>query len=368
MRRWAILGLGLIFLAAGSQPAAADTRQAQVAGQFYPAKAEELRALVAHLLEASGNAVLPGKPRILIAPHAGYPYSGSIAAAGFRQLKGKTYEGVVVVGFTHRLSFESSSADHAEVYETPLGRIPIDTRAVRFLEGQGGGVRHHAEAHEAGEHSLEVELPFLQVALGEFKLIPILMGGATLAHAQGLADALAALAKRGDYLFVFSTDLSHYHPYDDAKNIDLRTLGAILGETPQAVDRLFEGGVVEACGRGPIVASLLLAAKLGHPERFLLAAANSGDTAGDRSRVVGYGTVVMADRPPAAESRLSSEAGAALVKAARLTLDMQLNPAKYKDRLVPLGLEGHPELAQSTGLFVTLRKRGQLRGCIGRIE
>ena len=339
-------------------------RRAQVAGQFYPADPAELRAQVTELLGGDSKPATANKPRILLVPHAGYRYSGPIAASGFRQVQGHAYEGVVVVGFTHRVQFTGSSVDTRDAYETPLGVIPVDQKAVALLQGSPG-IGHVEEAHELGEHSLEVELPFLQVALPGFRLIPILIGEDGLESAGRLADALARLAELGDYLFVFSTDLSHYHPSAEARAIDEGTVNAILFETPQAAHRLFAGGQLEACGRGPILTSLLLAARLGYPERRLVRYDNSGETTGDRSRVVGYAAITMADRPSEPAARLSPEAGQALVAAARETLQTSLTsgipPAQP-------ALAQHPELSRSAGLFVTLRKAGALRGCIGRIE
>lgn len=342
-------------------------RTAKVAGRFYPEDQVELLDLVHELLKRQPEPILTRKPRILVVPHAGYQYSGLIAANAFRQLEGSQYDGVVVVGFTHRLQFDGSSVDTREAYETPLGVLPVNQEAVAVLQAYPG-VGHAEEAHESDEHSLEVELPFLQVVLGRFKLVPILMGNATLEDAAHLAQALAGLSKLGDYLFVFSTDLSHYHPYDQAMRIDEGTIDAILSETPQAVHQLFDQGQIEACGRGPIVTSLLLAAKLGYLKRQLLYYANSGDTAGNPSSVVGYAAISMFERPSPTTQRLSAEAGQRLVKAARQALEMHLNPSKYQHRLVSLGLDNVPELARASGVFVTLRKNGRLRGCIGRIE
>ncbi len=345
-----------------------EPRAPQVAGQFYPEEPAELRELIRELLGRQPEPVLKQKVRVLIVPHAGYQYSGLIAANAFRQLQGVTYDGVVVVGFTHRLPFDGPSVDTRESYQTPLGEIPVHQEAVAILQTYPG-IGHVEEAHESGEHSLEVELPFLQVVLGQqLRIVPVLMGGSSLSEAQRLARGLAKLAQLGDYLFVFSTDLSHYHDYDEAEVIDDRTISAILGETPQAVDRLFAKGQLEACGRGPILTSLLLAKHLGYPTRQLLYRANSGDTWGPPTRVVGYAAIAMLDQSGVSSRQLSPEAGNRMVRAARLALNMQLNPAKYKNRQVSLGLDGLPELAKARGVFVTLRKHGALRGCIGRIQ
>ncbi len=378
-RKWSLAVIaGLTALLSLADPAAtgwAEPRPPQVAGKFYPAEKDELQGVVGQLLASQLSVPLEAKPRALIVPHAGYPYSGTIAARGFRQVQGRHYDGVVVIAFTHRLDFPGASVDDRESYQTPLGIVPVDLEAVKFLLSQHPRVSHHEPAHTAGEHSLEVMLPFLQVAFGSFKLVPILMGTATLSDAELLADALSQLAARGDYLFVFSTDLSHYHPYEEARAIDNRTINAVIGETPQAVRRLFDQGQLEACGRGPILAALSFAVKRGYLKRELLGYANSGDTAGDKSTVVGYGAVALLDRPSAVQDGLSNEAGMALVKAARRSLARHFSRSPKGDAAVGADgdgtfadLEQFPELKRTGGLFVTLKYHGQLRGCIGRIQ
>ncbi len=367
-----VLGLWLCVVSVAS----AEPRRPHVAGQFYPAGERELRELVEGFISSQPEPTTSEEPRALIAPHAGYVYSGPVAASAFRVVQGHQYDGVIVVGFTHRLPFRGVSIDTRESYETPLGLIPVDLETVEFLQGYTPGgsdasvlepaVGYREEAHATAEHSLEVMLPFLQVALGEFKLTPIIMGRVTLEETSRLADALAALSDRGDYLFVFSTDLSHYHAYETAQEIDQRTIEAMLFETPKAVDRLFREGQLEACGRGPIVASLFLAAKLGYLKKELLRYANSGDTAGDPTRgVVGYAAIGMFDRPAPTEGRLSKAAGMTLVRAARESLERALI---HGEEPQPIALDDHPELAQASGVFVTLHKNGLLCGCIGRIE
>ncbi|MBI4596795.1 MAG: AmmeMemoRadiSam system protein B [Candidatus Omnitrophica bacterium] len=363
--KWRVLLLLLVSAAVAATPVAAEVRQSQVADQFYPGDQAELLELVEYLLKRQPEAALTTKPRILIVPHAGYQYSGLVAANGFRTLPGRHYDRVVVVGFTHQAQFSGSSVDTAEAFRTPLGEIPIDQEAVAVLQTYPG-IRYLREAHEGGEHSMEVELPFLQDTLGRFRLVPVLMGSATLRDAEQLAEALTGLARVGDTLFVFSSDLSHYHPYDEALKRDERTISAILQETPQAVDRLFSAGELEACGRGPIVTSLLLAQKLGFLSRQLLFAANSGDTFGNPSKVVGYASIAMFDAPTPSTGRLSAKAGEALVRAARQMLMIGL--AKRDVPHPQEALKRYPELSRARGAFVTLRKHGQLRGCIGHVQ
>jgi AmmeMemoRadiSam system protein B/AmmeMemoRadiSam system protein A len=447
-RRWLRVGLagalGICWIGVAAPGHAAEAQQDRpllsgqpdepraptVAGRFYPADPAALRAQVEELLHRQPEPAAAAKPRLLIVPHAGYPYSGSIAAAGFRAVQGRRYDGVVVVGFTHRLQFDGSSVDRRTAYATPLGELSVDQEAAALLRGSSG-ITFVEQAHAMDEHSLEVQLPFLQVALGPVRVVPILMGSRRLRDAQQLAEALAVLAQRGDYLFVFSTDLSHDHPALKAEAVDQATVNAILFETPQAMSRLFDAGQLEACGQGPILAGLALAARLGYPRRQLLAYAHSGDATGDPSSVVGYAAVAMSARGaeiPNAPS-LSPEAGAALVRAARQTLERSLHPvpvvapveaaagaeatavewndaaaaheqatvdsadaaaepadaamerpgatAERADAPAPKEqppdiaqelLAQYPELARASGLFVTLRRQdGELRGCVGRV-
>lgn len=366
-KKYSYIVFALAFCCTAGVADAGQIRAAKVAGRFYPESQLELHELVHELLERQPDPSVEGKPRILIVPHAGYQYSGLIAASGFRVLEGQIYDGVVVVGFTHRMQFDGVSVDTREAYDTPLGRVPIHQEAAAVLQAHPG-IGHVEPAHEMDEHSMEVEIPFVQAALPHTRIVPMLIGNVRLEDARHLAEALYDLSRLGDYLFVFSTDLSHYHPYDDAVRIDEGTVHAILFETPQAVDRLFDRGTIEACGRGPIIASLLLAARLGYPQRALLGYANSGDTAGNPASVVGYAAIGMFEQPAKTHGRLSREAGHAMVQAARRVLDMRLNPSKYEHRLVPLGLDRWPELAKAQGIFVTLKRHGALRGCIGRIE
>lgn len=343
----------------------ADPRAAQVAGTFYPSDPKELRATVKALLaEHASVEPSPTKPLALILPHAGYRFSGTVAARGMREIQDRHYDAVVVVGFTHQDQFEGASVDLRDIYETPLGRIPVDLEAAQFLRSQPG-IGYAEGPHGSGEHSLEVMLPLLQVALGEFRLVPVLMGSARPQDAARLAQALVKLAKQGDYLFIFSTDLSHYHAYEQALEQDRTTLNALAGETASAVSRLFDEEALEACGRGPIMAGLLLAEQMGYLERRVLLYRNSGHTFGDKNRVVGYAAIAMRPRSDAGpEARISAQAGRALVRAARLVLHANVQGTEPP----PLGLEEYPDLARAQGLFVTLRKQGRLRGCIGRIQ
>jgi AmmeMemoRadiSam system protein B/AmmeMemoRadiSam system protein A len=357
---WPVLGL----------PTAgyAETRKPAVAGPFYPAEAESLRQEVEDHLSQAVAIPLPSKPLALIAPHAGYRYSGPIAASAFKQVQPHAYDTVIVVGFTHRLRFDGIALDTATAYATPLGGIAVDTkRAEQLVIDYPQLFVERPEAFTHGEHSLEVMLPFLQVALSDFKLIPLMMGSANTQEAELLAEALAPWVRSGEALVVFSSDLSHYHPYAQAQALDQRLLASLRVETAHALARLFNQRAFEACGRGPLIASLFLAQRLNYAQPIVLQAANSGDTTGDKTKVVGYASVAFVPRESEANTsaRLSAEAGQALVYYARWVLHDHYG-LPQSGALKP-NLAAYPELKQAQGIFVTLHKAGTLRGCIGRI-
>jgi len=252
-------------------------RKPAVAGSFYPADPMQLARLVEELL-AAAPAPLPHAPKAVVTPHAGYVYSGPVAAYSLRALQPLAgHEPTVfLLGPAHYVAFDGVSTGSFTYWETPLGSVPVDTERVGALLERSALFNAMDEPH-LPEHSLEVELPFLQAILGGFKLAPLLFG---LVDPLAVAAHLDAVVRPGDVVVV-STDLSHYHPDDVARRLDAATL-----ETALALDA---AGLLEreACGRHPWAALTALAAARGwRPE--LLAYATSGDTSGDRSRVVGY--------------------------------------------------------------------------------
>lgn len=252
------------------------TREAAVAGLFYAKAPEQLHSDVSHLLDAAGT---PGgvRPRALILPHAGYVYSGATAAAGYRQLLpyAREYRQVVLLGPAHRVYLAGMAVPEADSFSTPLGEVPLaDALLARAL--QHPAVIRSGEAHRQ-EHSLEVHLPFLQTVLEDFTLLPLLVGHCA---PREVAAVLDSLALGPEALVVISTDLSHFHDYANACERDRRTCARIL-------DGVTDLQGEEACGAAPL--NGFFASELGASlERDLLACCNSGDTAGDRARVVGY--------------------------------------------------------------------------------
>ncbi len=268
------------------------TRRPVVAGTFYPGEPRRLRAEIAHYLAGAERQKLPGEVVGIVSPHAGYVYSGPIAASAYKQIEGENYDLVVIVSPSHRVYFSGFSVYGAGDYLTPLGEVPVDMELARRLQEEYSGFHFVPRAH-AGEHALEVQLPFLQEVLSGFKLLPLVMGSQDWATAGRLADVSGELLSGRRVLLVASSDLSHYHPYEEAVFLDRRIVAAVEANDPRQLLQLVEDGRAEACGAGPMAAVMLAAARLGATVVRVVDYRNSGDTAGDRSQVVGYMAAVM---------------------------------------------------------------------------
>ncbi len=350
---------------------AADTgkvRPLAVAGSFYPADPKELAAMVDGLLAKAAPPQV-GDVAALVAPHAGYVFSGAVAAHSFALTKGKKYARVVVIAPSHVEGFGFSSVYDGSAYSTPLGQIPVDREFAAKL-AKGSSIRlsalGHTVAGERSEHALEVELPFLQRSLGQFQLVPIVMGDQSYDSCRALGLALAKLLSgTTDTLIVASSDLSHFHTYDEAVKLDRKTLKAIEEWDYLSMARNFQSNVWEACGGGPIVAAMIAAERLGANHATVLKYANSGDVTGDKSRVVGYGAVAITraakQRAAGQPFTLAQAERDELMKIARQSIQTAVEQHKLYD------LAGSPSAAlmQERGAFVTLKEKGGLRGCIG---
>lgn len=263
-------------------------RPPAVAGRFYPADKRRLSDTVAELL-AGTDPALPSV-RVIVAPHAGYPFSGITAAAAFAQLRGQSPRRVVLMGPSHHFAFEGAAIWPEGAFETPLGTMPVDARFVAALNTANDAL-DVAEIHRP-EHALEVELPFLQTVLGEVPIVPILFGARASAwHAQ-FGERLASLLEDGD-IVVPSTDLSHFLSEAEANVIDEHSLHVVLEGKP---DKLIDGvqdGTCSLCGASAVVAGMACANALNLKKRELLDYRTSAWASGDTSRVVGYGAISM---------------------------------------------------------------------------
>ena len=345
------------------------SRPAAVAGAFYPSDAKELARMLDGFLAAAKPVEIKDVVA-LVAPHAGYIYSGGVAANSYALLKGRKVERVVVISPSHLEEFPFSAVYDGAAYTTPLGQAPVDSvfaaalaKTSKLIQVSGRG--HNAAGNRA-EHALEVQIPFLQRVLGQFKLVPIVMGDQSYEACRALGLALAKNIQGSGTIIIASSDLSHYHPYDDAVKMDRKTLRAIEEWDYLSLLRNAEMRVWEACGAGPIAAAMIASEQLGARQAKLLAYANSGDTAGDRKQVVGYGAVAIyrgENQRASAEQpfTLGSAEKDELFAIARRSVESVVRNRK----MLPDPAPKLESLTQERGAFVTLKEHGELRGCIG---
>jgi len=323
-------------------------RPAAVAGMFYPGNPAELKQTLVELLASATPAANVRSPKALIVPHAGYIYSGPVAASAYGQLvalRGRIRR-VVLLGPTHRVYVRGLALPEADRFATPLGEIPLDREGMQRLAGLPQ-VTRSAAAHQM-EHSLEVQLPFLQQVLGDFQLLPLAVGEAT---ADEVAEVLEQVWGGDETLIVISSDLSHFLPDALARKVDGGTVDAILALNSHINHE-------QACGATP-VNGLLLAARHHGLQPVVLDVRNSSDTAGDPERVVGYAAFAFMAQDEADQP--DTDKGSTLLKLARSEIGSKLG-----HRIPPPAHAGW--LDEPGASFVTLTRQGELRGCIGTLE
>lgn len=334
------------------------TREPAAAGTFYPADSDVLHQQVANMLD---KAAFQGThPKAIIVPHAGYVYSGELAAQAYVSLQAerKKIKTVVLLGPAHTVYFSGIAAPAADEFRTPLGTIPIDQNAIKGLLEELPFVQRLPQPHR-DEHCLEVQLPFLQEVLENFRLIPLVVGDA---RPDQVAKVIDYLWGDESTLIVISSDLSHFHDYATAQAMDRQTASAIESLQPEELNGQL------ACGYLP-VSGLLLAARRRRisPERVGLC--NSGDTAGDKDRVVGYGAWLFRDQD-IKQQDLSDRQKECLKKLALASIRHGLETGEplSVDEFVDEECAGARLPDYQGAAFVTLKKDGQLRGCIGSLS
>ncbi|MCG2768753.1 MAG: AmmeMemoRadiSam system protein B [Anaerolineae bacterium] len=259
-------------------------RRSVIAGSWYPGTVDVLEGTITRYLGNVEPMGLTGELLGLIVPHAGYVYSGQVAAHAYRQLEGISFDRVVVVSPVHRMFVGQYGVVDADYYETPLGLVEIDALWVDALAGM---VTVNQVLRDS-EHSLEIQLPFLQHMLGEFKLLPIMMGDQSLESCRILAEALVRVMGDERALLVASTDLSHFYRYSMALQLDGVVQKHVQEFDPEGLASALAAHRCEACGGGPMVTVMLAARSMGDSKAVVLKYANSGDVTGDHSQVVGY--------------------------------------------------------------------------------
>jgi AmmeMemoRadiSam system protein B/AmmeMemoRadiSam system protein A len=362
-------------------------RQPAVAGQFYPGQPVTLAKNLAELFAKADKPEIAGHIFGLVAPHAGYMYSGQVAAYAYKAIQGLDYADVIVISPCHVEAFPGAAVYPGDAYNTPLGEIAID----KELSAKIGSYKNiklsesgHRIVARGGEHSLEVQLPFLKTVLSDFKLVAIVMGEQSDSTCENLAEAIYQACKgRKDVLIVASSDLSHFHDYKTAKRLDGGVADYISNYDYKGLLRGLDSEKVEACGGGPIVSMMIAAKKLGANRAQVVRYANSGDVTGDSSQVVGYLAAVVYESKESAkvyeikdsediETNIASGADFGLSAADKKKL-LELARKSISDKLKgkhtaldPADYKG--VLAEKRGAFVTLTIDGELRGCIGYIR
>ena len=372
--RYAVTGLLMAVLALVAphySPAAnpQNVRPAGVAGSFYPADEKALSAMIDDMLARASVPPINDPILAVVAPHAGYQFSGPVAAYTYAALKGRKFSRVIVIAPSHYEAFDFTSVFEGDAYVTPLGTVRVDKAFGQQLAKMSPTIRLSSQGHvptpQGAEHALEVELPWLQRVLGDFELVPVIMGDQSYENSRALGVALAKLIHGGDTLVVASSDLSHYHPYDEAVKIDHKTLNALQAWDYFSMSRNFEARIWEACGGAPIVAAMIAAERMGANQALVLKYANSGDTTGDHSRVVGYSADVFlktqSGKIVEPQFSLNGHEKNELLALARRSAEYAVREKKAYE---PAPSSSEP-LNQERGAFVTLKESGELRGCVG---
>jgi AmmeMemoRadiSam system protein B len=267
-------------------------RESVIAGTWYPADPVLLKKELLRYLDRARPSELEGELSGLVVPHAGYIYSGGVAAWSYKLLLKNRFDRVLILAPSHQASFAGASIYNLGGYSTPLGVVPLDRELIDELY-KNSAIIHYVPQAESREHSLEIQLPFLQTVLEAFSLTPVIMGTQRYDFCLKLAEAIAEACRGKRVLTIASSDLSHYYPYEKATLLDGVCLERLNCFDPQGLAEEVENQRTQACGAGPLITMMLAAKKLGADQCKVLNYANSGDMTGDRSAVVGYASAVV---------------------------------------------------------------------------
>ena len=372
-----VLTIGLVLtlsglVCAGPEEPEMMRREPAVAGQFYPGDRETLTAVIDQMVADAQPPELQGSVVGIQVPHAGYPYSGPTAAHAFRLLQGLDSVVVVMFGTSHRVFLDKAAVYGAGEWRTPLGSVPVDSAVAKAIVRAADCLADMPEAHRL-EHSIEVQVPFLQRVLGEFSIVPIMVLQPSWEQCEAVGHAVArALAGRRAVL-VASSDLYHGESYEEAKETDAVTIGFLRDFDPPGLYRALGEGDAQACGGAALVCLMLAARELGADTSVVLHATNSNDVTGERGGYcVGYSAVAFlrsratgpgAGGASADDESLTDEERQGLLRIARTTIESHV-----RGKGVPEPAAPSDRLKERRGVFVTLHEQGELRGCIGYIE
>lgn len=374
------LSLGVATTGMAGKDGGGEVRPPVVAGQFYPESASILKLAIEQFI---GDALPPQaqKPLAIVVPHAGYIYSGQICADGWNQVRGGDYEVVVLLGTNHTTAGLRKIALYpGSGFRTPLGTAMVDRDMVAAIQAASADCALDRGPH-IREHSVEVQVPFAQVLFPQARIIPAIVGEADPALCSRFGNALASVLKGRRALIVASSDLSHYPSAKDAEDADMKVLEAVATLEPAILQKTIRTQMARrienlstcACGEAPIMTAMAASKGMGAASGRIVSYAHSGNLPiGERERVVGYGAVVMAADPKKDMPAIRTDAGRGdsigsadrkyLLRLARETISRYLTV-----KMVPLPRLSSAILREPRGVFVTLKKRGDLRGCIGHM-
>lgn len=360
-----VIVLAAIFSLSPMAYADTNIKRPNVSGQFYAADPQKLSSEIEEFFQRADVTPVDKHIDIIIVPHAGYIYSGGVAAYGFKAASRNKYATIVILAPSHYVGFDGISVGLQDGFQTPLGVVDVDRTFAQRLIDEDGKFRFAPEPFER-EHALEVEIPFLQKTFKNFKIVPVIMGQPDFALLEKFAASLDKIIDtRKDVLVVVSTDLSHYHPDIKARTMDASVIKAITSLDAKAV---WEGcqlrSAMEMCGFVPATAALLYARQHGLAQAQMLRYANSGDVTGERDSVVGYTSVIIYgdSRQNDDKDSLNFVQKKRLLDIARQTMNEYVRTGETLEFL-----ETDPRLLREEGAFVTIRGYGRLRGCIGNI-
>lgn len=355
---------GIVFLFIGCLSVSPKIRRPVVAGQWYPADAQALSQQIETLLEKAEGEAASDHIQGLVVPHAAYIYSGRVAAEAYKLIQGQEYDSVVIIGPSHQYGFEGVSIYPQGAYRTPLGDVPVDEQLASRLS-RVSGFDYIPRAHEK-EHSVEAQVPFIQKTLPQAKIVPVVMGFQTAEFIQTLSRALTQVLSDKNVLVVASTDMSHHLPRKRAREKDSETISLIESSKTRTLMKKIARRENIMCGGGPVISTLLYAQNKGKARVEVLKYADSSQFGGPQDKVVGYMAAAVYARSSsesASSFSLSEQEKKKLLWIARSAIDHYVKKKEafhYNPQ--------DPQLKTKKGVFVTLKKKGRLRGCIGFIE
>ncbi|MCK9273749.1 MAG: AmmeMemoRadiSam system protein B [Syntrophales bacterium] len=349
-------------------------REALLAGAWYPEKPDLLQSEIDKYIRAVPDLELREQPLAIISPHAGLSYSGAIAAYAYKAASNGHYDSIVVIGPSHRIRFRGASIFDGRGYKTPLGVVPLERKLAEAIVRHSNIVSFVPD-EKTPENSIEIQMPFIQTLFPGTPFVPIQMGTQDAKTCDTLAEIIYSVSQGENILLIASSDFSHYHNYEDAVHMDSKAIDIIKKMDSEGFYRSVEKGEVEACGAGPIRVAIKFAQAKGSDSGYMLKYANSGDVTGDKTGVVGYAALafykkdinkkdsVSNNESGAEEGSLTKNEKNELIKIARRSIEDSLSGRRAE----PLSMTSE-NLAAARGAFVTLKKEGRLRGCIGFIE